>query len=74
LKVDHEVRVALSTKEKEIDALRDSMTRLEKVLIKANERILHLERENEKLTVYCLHFWLLLNQFFNNWFIDFAAQ
>jgi hypothetical protein len=51
LKGDHEAKIALSSREKEIDALRESMSRLEKVLLKASDRIIELERQNERLTV-----------------------
>ncbi|XP_059468588.1 citron Rho-interacting kinase-like [Neocloeon triangulifer] len=51
LKNDVEVLVTLSTKEKEIEALRESTVHLEKVLLKANQRILDLEQQNEKLTI-----------------------
>jgi hypothetical protein len=51
LKADHEAKIALASREKEIDALRESMSRLEKVLLKASDRIMELERQNERLTV-----------------------
>ncbi|CAB3378661.1 Hypothetical predicted protein [Cloeon dipterum] len=48
---DIEVKVTLATRDKEIEALRESIGRLERVLIKANQRIIDLEQQNEKLII-----------------------